>query len=63
MTVTPITNSTELRSAVILLNAHALKMCNDTSSESLVENFTVAKDLLIEIYKYQAGIVNTPQSE
>lgn len=59
MTVTPITNNTELRSAVILLNAYALKMCNDTSSEGLVENFTVAKDLLIEIYKYQAGIVST----
>ena len=54
MAVKPITNDTEQRSATILLNHHCLTMCNDKTMDKLVEDFTQAKDLLIEIYKYNA---------
>lgn len=47
-----ITNETELRSATILLNAHSLAMCNETTQEKIVERFCEAKDLLIAIYQY-----------
>ena len=51
---TPVTNATEQRSATILLQASALNMCNARTKEDLVKNFTDAKDLLIELYKYNA---------
>lgn len=54
MDVKAITNDTELRSATILLNANGLSMCNAKTIEELVEHFSGAKDLLIEIYKYNA---------
>lgn len=54
MDVKPITNDTEQRSATILLNANGLSMCNAKTSEELVEHFSQAKDLLIELYKYNA---------
>jgi len=54
MATKPITNDTEQRSATILLNHHSLAMCNDKTMDKLVENFAQAKDLLIEIYKYNA---------
>lgn len=52
MAVKPITNDTELRSATILLNANGLAMCNDKTVDEVVQHFCEAKDLLIEIYKY-----------
>lgn len=52
MDVKPVTNDTELRSATILLNANGLAMCNDKTVDEVVQHFCEAKDLLIEIYKY-----------
>lgn len=54
MAVTPVTNASEQRSATILLQASTLNMCNAKTKEDLVKNFTDAKDLLIELYKYNA---------
>lgn len=64
MAVKPITNDSEQRSATILLNHHSLAMCNAKTMENLVENFAEAKDLLIEIYKYNATrIVNSEENK
>lgn len=54
MDVKQITNEKDLRSATILLNASGLSMCNAKTVEELVEHFGTAKDLLIELYKYNA---------
>lgn len=55
-----ITNSVELNSAVSLLQAHSIQMCNDTSVEDVAKNFVIAKDLLIAIYKYNVEKRNLP---
>lgn len=55
-----ITNSVELNSAVSLLQAHSIQMCNDTSIEDVAKNFVAAKDLLIAIYKYNVEMRNLP---
>lgn len=52
MAVNPITNDTEQRSATIMLNHHTLCICNEKTMDKLVEHFCEAKDLLIELYKY-----------
>lgn len=64
MSVKPVTNATELRSATILLNSNSLSMCNAKTMEELVQHFGDAKDLLIEIYKYNATrIVNSEEKK
>ena len=57
-----ITNSVELNSAVSLLQAHSIQMCNDTNVEDIAKNFVAAKDLLIAIYKYNVEKRNPPAS-
>ena len=57
-----ITNSVELNSAVSLLQAHSIQMCNDTNVEDIAKNFVAAKDLLIAIYKYNVEKRNSPAS-
>ena len=57
-----ITNSVELNSAVSLLQAHSIQMCNDTSIEDVSKNFVIAKDLLIAIYKYNVEKRNLPEN-
>lgn len=52
MAVKPIENDAEQRSAVIMLNHHTLGICNEKTMDKLVEHFCEAKDLLIELYKY-----------
>lgn len=48
----PIENADELRAAVVLLTANANAMCNAKDTEEIVKYFIEAKDLLVNIYKY-----------
>ena len=56
------TNSVELNSAVSLLQAHSIQMCNDTNIEDVRKNFVAAKDILIAIYKYNVEKRNLPEN-
>lgn len=42
----------DLNTAVTQLRAYSIQMCNDTNAEDVYKNFTIAKDLLMKIYKY-----------
>lgn len=52
-----ITTNEELRAAVTLLTAHVNNMCNTKDGNDVVKSMSEAKDLLINIYKYNAGRV------
>ena len=47
-----INNSNDLRAAVTYLTANVNAMCNASDINVIIQNFTQAKDKLIEIYKY-----------
>lgn len=53
-----ITNRDELNAAATRLRAHSVQMCNDTTLEDMNNNFIIAKDLLIAIYKYNVERLN-----
>ena len=50
-----INNNTELRRDVTLLTASINKMCNTTDIDEVTKEFCEAKDLLINIYKYNVA--------
>ena len=47
-----IQNVNELRTAVTLLTANVNNMCNTNDLDEVIKAFCEAKDLLINIYKY-----------
>ena len=49
---TTITNATELRSAVAKLTSSVNNMCNTNDMEEVIQQFLIAKDLLLDVYKY-----------
>ena len=52
--ITEVKNETDMRSAVILMNAAATSMCNAKTIEDLNEKMFDAKDTLLALYRYLA---------
>jgi hypothetical protein len=48
----------DLRSCVSLLTNYVSAMCRDTTKDGVIENFTLSKDILLEIFKYNANRVD-----
>lgn len=44
----------ELRQAAALVNSSITQMCGTDDTDELVKNFSVAKELMIKIFKYNA---------
>jgi hypothetical protein len=52
----------DLRSCVSMLMNSVTAMCNEKDTDGVMRDFSVSKDLLIEIFKYNANRVDTSKN-
>lgn len=57
-----IENVNELRASITLLTNYATTMSNATTTEEVINSFIFAKDVLVEIYKFNTQRVTQDQN-
>ena len=50
-----IKNNNDMRAAVTLINDNMLKMCNSNNIDDIVKYFSDTKDMLVELFRYNAS--------
>jgi hypothetical protein len=50
-----IKNNNDMRAAATLINDNMLKMCNSNNIDDIVKYFSDTKDMLVELFRYNAS--------
>lgn len=51
-------DNNDLRTALALITENVAGMCNVNTTEDVIDRFLVAKDLLVEVYKFNVARVS-----